>query len=50
MSQWVRRSSPKNTEAVMKTIQGFLDVNFIFEVKLSKWLSNVLLVKKASGK
>lgn len=34
----------------MNTVQGLLDANFIFEVKYTKWLSNVMLVKKTLGK
>lgn len=34
----------------MKTIWGFLDINFIFEVRYTEWISNVVLVKKGSRK
>lgn len=31
-------------------VKGLSDANFIYEVKYTKWLSNVVLVKRASGK
>lgn len=31
-------------------VKGLLDVKFISEVKYTKWLSNMVLVKKVSGK
>lgn len=34
----------------MKTVQRLLDANFIFELKYTEWLSNMVLVKKSSEK
>lgn len=45
-----RWRSPKKAQATTKTIQGLLDANFISKVKYTKWIYNVVLVKKASRK
>lgn len=34
----------------MKTVQGLFDAKFLFEVKYTEWLFNVVLVKNNSGK
>lgn len=34
----------------MKMVQGLLDANFIFKVRYTKWISNIVLVKNASRK
>lgn len=41
---------PRNNEGSMKTDYCLLDAKSISDVKYTKWLSNVGLVKKASGK
>lgn len=33
-----RRQSIENADAVAKTVQAFLDVNFILEAKYTEWL------------
>lgn len=43
-------SFPLKAEATMKIVQVLLDANVIFEVRYTKWISNVVLVKKSSGK
>lgn len=50
ISQRRRQQTTKKEESTTKTVQGLLDANFIFELKYTEWLSNMLLVKKSSGK
>lgn len=38
----------ENVDATMKTVQGLLNANFIFEVRYTQRLSNFILVKKVS--
>lgn len=34
----------------MRTVQGLLNANFVFEVRIIEWFSKVMLVKKATWK
>lgn len=50
VSQRRRRKSPKKAEATASKVKGLLYAKFISEAKYTKWLSSIVLVKKASGK
>jgi hypothetical protein len=41
---------PERTEANEKQVKELLDAGFIWEIRYAKWLSNVVLVKRANGK
>ena len=42
--------APERNKAVMDEVNKLLAANFIREVYYSKWLANVVMVKKANGK
>lgn len=45
-----RRKSLEKAEATASTVKGLLDAKFISEARYAKWLSNIVLVKKALEK
>lgn len=50
MTQYRRNQSPEKEDAIENRMKYILDVMFISEATYTKLLSNVILVKKASGK
>ena len=49
--QWKRRVfAPERNRAVMEEVEKLLISGFIREVYYSKWLANVVMVKKSNGK
>ena len=50
MTQKKRKMSFEKAEAAGAEVKKLLEAGFIREIQYSKWLSNVVLVKKASGK
>ncbi|XP_072062144.1 uncharacterized protein [Arachis hypogaea] len=50
VAQRRRKMSQKRAEEVAKQTAGLLEARFIKELEYSTWLSNVVQVKKASGK
>ncbi|KAI5439804.1 hypothetical protein KIW84_025251 [Lathyrus oleraceus] len=50
VSQCWRRQSSEKAEVTASTVQGLLKTQFISEAKYTDWLSNIVLVKKASKK
>ncbi|XP_072087267.1 uncharacterized protein [Arachis hypogaea] len=50
VAQRRRKMSQEKADEVAKQTAGLLEVGFIKELEYSTWLSNVVLVKKASGR
>lgn len=50
VSQCRRKRSIEKGEATESMVKGLLDSKFISKAKYTEWLSNVVLVKKGSGK
>ncbi len=50
VTQRRRKMSPEKAKAAGVEVRKLLEAGFIQEIQYSKWLSNVVLVKKASGK
>ena len=50
VAQKKRRISPNRALTVQEQVQNLLDARFIQEIIYPTWLSNVVMVKKQSGK
>ncbi|MCH96277.1 hypothetical protein A2U01_0017261 [Trifolium medium] len=50
VAQRRQRQSTEKTEAAKTIVDGLIQAKFISEIHYTKWLSTVVLVKKASGK
>ncbi|MCH84825.1 hypothetical protein A2U01_0005662 [Trifolium medium] len=50
VAQRRRRQSTEKAEAAKAIVDGLVQAKFISEIHYTEWLSNVVLVKKASGK
>lgn len=50
ISQRHMRQSLEKVEAIASTVKGLLNPKFISKAKYMEWMSNVVLIKKASGK